>query len=67
MAMNEEKLAARLSQLVDNAVVARSHVATIGDSSIREAAEQTIDNLIRDELHDCLAPMFRGKKKKSKK
>jgi hypothetical protein len=48
-------------------VVARSHVATIGDSSIRTAAEQTIDQLIRDELHDCLSPMFRGKKKKSKK
>jgi hypothetical protein len=65
MAMTEEKLAARLADLVDTATIARSQLATIGDPTIRSAAEAIIDELVRDQLHDCFAPMF--KKKKNKK
>lgn len=67
MAMTEEKLTARLNDLVEAATIARSHLAPIGDPAIRAAAEQTIDSLVRDQLHDCFAPMFRNKKKKNKK
>jgi hypothetical protein len=66
MANDQDKLTARIQEAIDAATLARSHLATISDQHVKQAAERIIDELLRDTLHDCFAPRFRAKKKKKK-
>jgi len=66
MANDPDKLTARIQEAIDAAMVARSHVAAISDQHVKQAAERIIDELLRENLHECFAPLFRAKKKKKK-
>jgi hypothetical protein len=66
MADHDDKLTTRLNDCIEAATVARSHLAPVGDPTIRAAAEKIIDELLRNSLHDAFAPLFKNKKKKKK-
>ncbi|HEX9104132.1 MAG TPA: hypothetical protein VF997_18095 [Polyangia bacterium] len=67
MKIRPEDVDAAISDVIEAWREARQHCAAIGDDAVRPVAERIADALRDERLRDCLAPLFKGKGKKTKK